>query len=82
MPYWLSKLDQGHGRIDWATIRKEVSKPGALWATSAKLTASGHVALGVAMHTGRDKTRTPDGTGHAREFEMNVDSFIKKPAYE
>lgn len=74
MPYWLSELDRGNGRIDWATIRKEVIKPGALSATSSKLTASGHIALGVAMHTGRDK--------ESREFVQNVDAFIKKPAYE
>ena len=73
MAYWLRELDRGNGHIDWTAIRKEVIKPGALRATSSELTASGHVALGVAMHTGRDKD--------AREFVQNVDALIGKPAY-
>ena len=72
LPYFLAQHDRGGGNIDWAAITRDVLAPRPLIADTAMLTRSGHIALGVSVHVGRDQ--------YCREFDLAVKAFLAKPA--
>ena len=72
LPYYLALHDQGGGTIDWPSITRDVLAHGPLPADTCVLTRSGHIALGVSVHVGRDM--------YTREFDLAVRAFLAKPA--
>ena len=73
LPAAFAKHDQGGGHINWPAIRSEVLSQGHLDACTAILTRSGHIALGISYHVGRDE--------FVREFALAIDAFNKKPIH-
>ena len=73
LPAAFAKHDQGGGHINWPAIRFEVLSQGHLDACTAILTRSGHIALGISYHVGRDE--------FVREFALAIDAFNKKPIH-
>ena len=74
VPFYLNIHDHGAGFIDWRAIRRDVLAHDALEANTAILTKSGHVALGVSVHVGRDQ--------RVREFEFVMNTFLKMEAFK
>ena len=74
LPFYLNIHDQGAGFIDWQAIRRDVLAHNALEANTAILTKSGHIALGVSVHVGRDQ--------RVREFEFVLNTFLKMEAFK